>query len=102
MNFEDKRKNEYARETNFPSIPKLARSDIEEMVKPIEWYGWRGRLKAFSFSIIKNRTSAFEVYFGEDWLDGHFIDTSLSLDGAKELAQAFLVDFICSALGVEE
>lgn len=88
MDFEDKR--------------KLTRSDIEKRVKPIEWYGWNGNLEVFSFSIIENGMSEFEVFFGEDWLDGDYIDTSSTIDGAKELAQAFLVDLICSALGVED
>jgi hypothetical protein len=82
--------------------PLLTRSYIEQMVKPIEWNGWRGKLEAFSFSIIENEMSAFEVCFGKDCLNGHYIDTSSTIDGAKELAQAFLVDLICSALGIED
>ena len=81
---------------------QLTRSDIEKMVKPIEWYGWNGKLEAFSFSIIENEMSAFEVCFGKDCLNGHYIDTSSTIDGAKSLAQAFLVDLICSSLGLEE
>lgn len=97
MNLEDKRKNEYARETNFPSIPKLTRSDIEKMVN-IEWQNNTHILIGevfFEITFDKYEKRFFLSINDENYSFG-------TLKKARDFAKEWVVDFICSALGVEE
>lgn len=86
---------------------QLTRSDIEKMVKPIEWEDYNGEY---------NNIYACSKYMGDLYfeiksanrktywvgVDGmcNWLDSSVSK--CKQQAQLMLVDIICSALGVEE
>ena len=93
--------NDDARETIFPTISKLTRSDIERTVKR-KVFNTRNAdtlKKMFIIAEINNSfiNNSFKVYCG-----GLCIGESLTIEEAKGIVEVFLIDFICSALGVEE
>lgn len=103
-----KRKKEYATDVLKREIEEnatckkslqVSRSDIKKMVK-LEWFqycanGWRANINSGQITITKE--NVYEIYF-EDYK----IHSAISLEQAQALAKAWVVNFICSALGVEE
>ena len=103
--------------------PTLTRSDIEKMVKPLQWEDLEKRTtyedgftevycsaeSNLFFGILKFHIFKYHNEFKElrllDCFKGQSISIkrgTYSLDEIKQHAQKWLVDFVCSALGVEE
>lgn len=75
---------------------QLSRSDIERMVKR-KVFNTRNADTLKKMFIIAEINNSFKVYCG-----GLCIGESLTIEEAKGIVEVFLIDFICSALGVEE
>ena len=81
---------------NFTDKTKLTRSDIERTVKR-KVFNTRNADTLKKMFIIAEINNSFKVYCG-----GLCIGESLTIEEAKGIVEVFLIDFICSALGVEE
>lgn len=87
----------------------LTRSDIEKMVK-LEWVKYREndwcafinfrRIYSARIKIIEE--IIYSIYFEDLYLEDYKICSTSSLEEAQAFAKEWLVDLICSALGVEE
>jgi Lar family restriction alleviation protein len=89
-------------EWNSRIITKLRRSDIEKMVKPLQWdnnyYGYYAKILGTQITLKKRAYDGiFDVYISTSYLKT--LDT---LEEAQQHAQTWLVDLICSELGVKE
>ena len=108
---------------NYKYLPQLTRSDIELMVKPLQWEDlekrttyedgftevYRSAESNLFFGMLKFRIFKFYNEFKElrllDCFKGQSISIqsgNYSLDEIKQYAQMWLVNLVCSALGVEE
>ena len=81
---------------------KLTRSDIEQMVKPLQWdnnyYGYYAKILGTQITLKKRAYDGiFDVYISTSYLK-----TLNTLEEAQQHAQTFLVDLICSALGIKD
>lgn len=87
-----------------PSI-KISRSDIEQMVK-LEWRDNRPMVADcgdFNLNIFYVRENEYTIYASKGILGGEmYIGTTKSEDDAKQKAKDWVVDIVCSALGLEE
>ncbi len=75
---------------------QVSRSDIERMVKR-KVFNTRNADTLKKMFIIAEINNSFKVYCG-----ALCIGESLTIEEAKGIVEVFLIDFICSVLGVEE
>ena len=76
--------------------PTLTRSYIEKMVKR-KVFNTRNADTLKKMFIIAEINNSFKVYCG-----GLCIGESLTIEEAKGIVEVFLIDFICSALGIKD
>ena len=88
---------------NFTDKTKLTRSDIERMVKPLKWedFYWVGginHLRKFPFIQLEENLSGLYDFY----VKGIVAMRDVKYEDIPQATTKFLVDLICSALGVEE
>ena len=88
---------------NFTDKTKLTRSDIEEMVQPLQWedfYWVNGRyyLEKFTFIQFEENVSGFYDFCVNDIV----AIRDVKRKDIPQQTTKFLINLICSALGVEE
>lgn len=87
-------------------LPKLTRSDIKKMVKPLRWNDYNGEYDNIYAQSNCMGDLCFEIKSANRkkyWvgIDGTPTLLGSNVSKCKEQAQIMLVDLICSALGVE-
>ena len=85
------------------AYPTLLRKDIERMVKPLQWedfYWVNGRyyLEKFRFIQFEENVSGFYDF----WVNDIVAIRDVKLKDIPQQTTKFLINLICSALGVEE
>ena len=85
------------------SKTKLTRSDIERMVKPLKWedFYWVdgiNHLRKFPFIQLEENLSGLYDFY----VKGIVAMRDVKYEDIPQATTKFLVDLICSALGVEE
>ena len=88
---------------NIEDKTSLTRSDIEKMVKPLQWNrigdGYQAELNYYTFFDVNfHSRDKWHLFFR--W--GHVKNGFDTLEEAQQYAQKWLVDFVCSALRIEE
>lgn len=78
--------------------PKLTYTDVEKMVRPLEWKGNIAENLLGAFMIVEDKDSdgGLSLVFDDYWLC-----FGGSIAELKQAAQRFLVDLVAAALGVE-
>jgi len=91
------------KQISLPYSQKLTRSDIERMVKPLQWedfYWVNGRYYFAKHKIIQFEENVSGFY---DFCVNDIVAIrDVELKDIPQTTHKFLVDLICSALGVEE